>query len=71
MNKSVLFYTNINECTEVNHIPYSTLKFHSRFKILELQYILFQKRCWKLIPRIPFRPYECINDILQRKFPDS
>ena len=29
MNKSIIFYTNINKCTKIDNITNSTCKYHS------------------------------------------
>ena len=39
MYKTILVYTYINKCTEINNISYCTLKYHSFFKIFHLKNI--------------------------------
>jgi len=64
MHKPVLFHADIDKGAEVHHVADRSLQFHSRLQILEPKDVLSQQRLRQIVPRIPFRTHERIQDIL-------
>ena len=64
VNKSVLMYADINECTEVDNVSDGSRQYHSLFKRIDIKHVVTKQRCFEIVADIASGLFKLVHYIV-------